>query len=187
MSAPRRRRLLLLFLVPIGLAIAAVIGFALWLWWPDANRLTGAAARGDLDGVRWCLWFGVDVNAPSRWGWRHESEGQTPLTAAAQHGRVEVVRLLLRKGADPDLRDSGPDYPHETPLSTAAKHGQLEVCRVLLEAGADPNVPTNPRQPGDGGNWTALDWAIEGNQQAAADLLRGHGGRESGRRRGGGG
>jgi hypothetical protein len=61
------------------LAIAVVIGLAIWLWWPDANKLTGAAARGDLDGVRWCLRFGVDVNAPSRWGWHHENDGQTPL------------------------------------------------------------------------------------------------------------
>jgi ankyrin repeat protein len=163
------------------------MGFAIWLWRPDPNQLTGAAARGDLDAVRWGLRFGVDVNAPSRWGWRLENDGQTPLTAAAQHGRVEVVRLLLQNGADPNLRDHGSDNPHETPLATAAMHGRLEVCRILLEAGADPNVPTNPKQSGDPGNWTALDWALQANQPAAADLLRRHGGRESGRRRGGGG
>jgi ankyrin repeat protein len=170
----------------IGLPIAAVIAFALWLWWPDANKLTGAAARGDIDGVRLYLRLGVNPNAPSRWGWHHENDGETPLTAAAQHGRVDVVRVLLRSGADPDLRDSGSDYPQQTPLATAAMHGQLEVCRILLEAGADPNVPTNPKQPGDPGSWTALDWALQADQPAVADLLRQHGGREGGRRRGGG-
>jgi len=168
------------------LAIAAVIGFAIWLWWPDANKLTAAAARGDLDAVRWCLRFGVDVDSPSRFGW-YGSLGQTPLTVAAQHGRVEVVRLLLRNGADPNLRDFGSDNPKYTPLSTAATHGQLEVCRILLEAGADPNVPTSPKQPGETGNWTALDWALQENQTAVADLLRQHGGHESGWRHRGGG
>lgn len=121
----RRRRILLLLLVPIGLAIAAIIALAIWLWWPDANKVTGAAARGDLDGVRWCLRLGVDVNEPSRWGWHRENDGQTPLTAAAQHGQVEVVKFLLRNGADPNLRDFGSDYPHETPLSTAGNRQRI--------------------------------------------------------------
>ncbi len=183
----RRRRILILLAAIIGVPAALVIAFVVWLWWPSPNKLTRYAGLGDVAGVRVCLRFGVDPNAPSRWGWHLENDGQTPLTAAAQHGQVEVVQLLLKGGADPNLRDSGPDYPHETPLSTAAMHAQLEVCRVLLEAGADPNVPTNPKQPGDPGNWTALDWALQAKQSALADLLREHGGRESGRRSGKGG
>jgi ankyrin repeat protein len=163
----------------IGFLVVVVIAFAVWLWWPDANTLTGAAGRGDIDGVRWGLRLGVNPNTPSRWGWRHENDGQTPLTAAAQFGRVDVVRMLLQNGADPNLRDFGPDFPHQTPLATAAMHGQLEVCRILLEAGADPNVPSSPNQPGDTGNWTALDWALQANHPAVADLLRQRGGRES--------
>jgi len=163
--------------VIVGCAIAAVVAsLALWSWWPGANDLTGAAARGDVARVRLYLRLGVDPNTPSRWGWKHENEGQTPLTAAAQFGRADVVRLLLDRGADPNLRDFGQAAPHETPLATAAMHGHLEVCRVLLESGADPNVPTNPVQPGDPGNWTALDWAVQANQPAIADLLRRHGG-----------
>lgn len=154
---------------------AAVALLALWSWWPDASRLIGAAARGDVVETRLCLRLGVDPNAPSRWGWSRENHGETPLTAAAQFGRVEVVRLLLDNGADPNLRDRGPELPGETPLSTAAMHGQLDVCRVLLEAGADPNVRTRPMQPGDAGDWTALDWALQAGQPAVADLLRRHG------------
>jgi hypothetical protein len=131
----RRRRILLLLAAIIGLPGAAIIVFVVWLWWPNANKLAGDAARGDVAGVRLCLRFGVDPNAPSRWGWNHENDGQTPLTAAAQFGRVDVVRLLLKSGADANLRDSGPDFPHETPLSTAAMHGQLEVARVRAAAG----------------------------------------------------
>ena len=158
-----------------------MIAFVLWLWWPDANKLNRFAKSGDTEGVRLCLRLGVDPNAPEKWGW-YNSDGQTPLTAAALFGHLEVARLLLKSGADPNLRDSGPEYPAETPLSRAAMHGHLEFCRILLEAGADPNIPTNPKQHGDPGNWTALDWALQGNQTSVVELLRQHDGRESGRR-----
>jgi ankyrin repeat protein len=183
----RRRRILFLFAAVLGVLAASTIAFVLWLWWPNANKLHRYAVRGDVAGVRLCLRFGVDPNAPSRWGWTLENDGQTPLTTAAQYGHVEVTRVLLKSGADPNLRDFGSNYPQNTPLATAAMHGQLEVCRVLLAAGADPNVPTNPKQPGEPGNWTALDWAIRGKQSAVADLLRAHGAVESGRRRDDGG
>ena len=183
MTHKRRRSLVA---AAVAIPVAVIVSLALWSWWPDTNKLTGAAGRGDVAGVRLCLRFGVDPNTPSRWGWNHENEGQTPLTAAAQFGRVDVVRLLLEKGADPNLRDFGPEFPGETPLSTAAMHGQLEVCRVLLEAGADPNVRTRQMHPGDLGNWTALDWAMQANQSAIVNLLRLHGAIE-GRRSAGGG
>jgi hypothetical protein len=144
-APPDKRRCIL---IAVCATFVAVVSFALWSWWPDVNKLTGAAA--------------------------------------AQFGRVDVVRLLLDKGADPNLRDFGQESPGETPLSTAVMHGQLEVCRMLLEAGADPNVPTNPMQPGDPGSWTALDWALQTRQLAIVDLLWLHGAVE-GRRRASGG
>jgi hypothetical protein len=153
----------------------AIGAFALHLFRPDANDLTGYAANGDLAGVRRCLRWGVDADEPSRWGWHLENEGQTPLTAASQYGRVEVVRILLQQGADPNLLDGGAQYPHETALSTAARHGQVDVCRVLLAAGVDPNKPTNIRQSGHPAFWTPLDWALQAEQHKVARLLRRHG------------
>jgi ankyrin repeat protein len=156
------------------------LAFLLWLSWPTTNTLMGQAARGDVDGARWSMRLGVDPNGPARYGFRHENLGQTPLTAAAQFGQVEVARLLLSKGADPNLRDGG--GLSSTPLATAARHGQLEMCRVLLDAGADPNLPSNPQLVGEGANWTALDWALQANHAAIADLLRQRGGVENRRR-----
>jgi ankyrin repeat protein len=46
---------------------------------------------------------------------------------------LEVVRLLLEKGAEPDSKDNG----GRTPLSWAAKRGHEAVVRLLLEKGAD--------------------------------------------------
>jgi len=167
--------------IATGILLVALAATLLWLWWPNATKLTGYAARGDVAAVRLGLRLGVDPNEPSRWGW-HDQPGQTPLTAAAEFGQVDVVRLLLASGADPNLRDSGSEFPHNTPLAKAAMNGRLEVCRVLLEAGADPNIPTNPKQPGRPGNWTALDWALQAGHTAAADLLRQYGAVEGQRR-----
>jgi len=56
---------------------------------------------------------------------------------AAAKGQVEVVRELLKAGADV-LAQSNLDG---TALRWAAKHGHEETVRVLLNAGADPQAP----------------------------------------------
>jgi Ankyrin repeats (3 copies) len=115
-----------------SLAAIATLGLALavWLAWPGTNTLVGQAARGDVAGARWSLRLGVDPDIPMRWGWSRENEGQTPLTVAAQFGRIEIVRLLLADGADPDLRDFGGQG--DTALSTAAR--QEYPCKSGLPA-----------------------------------------------------
>lgn len=52
----------------------------------------------------------------------------TPLRSASNAGHVEAVRLLLQKGADPNI--GGEDK--ELPLFIAIKRGYLEVVRELL-------------------------------------------------------
>jgi ankyrin repeat protein len=66
--------------------------------------------------------------------------GVTPLHGAAKHARVEVTRVLLAAGAEPDARDAG----SRTPLSNAAAapgEGGTACCKLLLDKGADPNAP----------------------------------------------
>lgn len=63
----------------------------------------------------------------------------TPLHAAAAGRHVEVVRLLLAKGADPNaLQDGG-----FTPLHSAAQNGDILIVEMLIEAGADPAAKTD--------------------------------------------
>ena len=60
-------------------------------------------------------------------------KGKTALQFAASHGKAEVVRLLLAKGAEVDPRDK----TGHTPLMLAANYGCNRSSEVLINAGAD--------------------------------------------------
>lgn len=67
------------------------------------------------------------------------------LTLAVRHGHLEVVRLLLDLGADPDERTmlhelEEPTESSGTPLWYAALTGQRDMAELLLDRGADPNA-----------------------------------------------
>lgn len=55
---------------------------------------------------------------------------------AAQHGDLERVEVLARRGVD--VRDRG-GY---TALHYAARNGHVAVCKLLLRKGADANAKT---------------------------------------------
>ena len=92
-----------------------------------------AAAAGDLGAIERHLASGADVNGR---GGKYRS---TPLQRAALAGRVEVVELLIRRGAD--VNALGED--HSTPLHAAALFGHETVVHVLVQNGADVNVAAN--------------------------------------------
>ena len=64
----------------------------------------------------------------------------TPLSAAVSRGHLDVVRLLLAKGAAPDATSP----PNRTPLFYATKDSpvkdRVDIVNALLEAGADVNA-----------------------------------------------
>ncbi len=61
-----------------------------------------------------------------------------PLKNGAVGGHLEIVRLLLERGADPNLAEEG-IAPHGHALYSAVYHGHYEIARLLLEHGAYPN------------------------------------------------
>jgi hypothetical protein len=60
---------------------------------------------------------------------------QLALSIAAGFGHVEIVRLLLDAGVNPD-RYNPVGHSHTTPLHQAAGRGHIEVVRLLVERGA---------------------------------------------------
>jgi ankyrin repeat protein len=94
----------------------------------DQLALIEAARKGDRPGLAKLLKQGVNPNAkPDLWG-------KTALIVAVERNDVEMVRLLLDSGADPDLLAGG-----YTPLGRAAFLGYDHVAALLLKYGADPD------------------------------------------------
>ena len=96
---------------------------------PEDN-LWGAARTGDLDGIKRYLAEGADIN---------ELSGQanlSPLSWATLTGKTEAAKLLLKLGADVNVRqeDGG------TPLHIAAFLGRAELAELLIKEGADVNA-----------------------------------------------
>ena len=89
-----------------------------------------AIRQGDLERVRQLIQDGQDVN-------RGGSDGVTPLMEAAHYGRDQIVRELIRAGADVN----GKDIIKRTALHLASSSwGHSSVIKTLAEAGANLNV-----------------------------------------------
>jgi ankyrin repeat protein len=123
---------------------------------PDGLDIFDAACLGNVAAVRALLQSDradVDVRG---------MDGYSPLHFAAEFGQVEVARLLLGRGADPnavsmnDLR--------ATPLHSAIAAGHRDTAGLLLALGASPNAIQH-------GGVTALHLAAHNGDEAIVDML----------------
>ncbi|OPZ86229.1 MAG: Phosphocholine transferase AnkX [bacterium ADurb.Bin429] len=125
--------------------------------------LAHAAQGGSVKAVQLLLARGADPDAGG-WG------GYTPLVVGIKH--EEVVRALLKAGADPNTRDA---FYIGSPLHAAVVTGNLNVVVMLLQARANPNV--RGRVDGATGAFTdvtPLQLAIHLNRRDLAELLLAH-------------
>ena len=67
-------------------------------------------------------------------------ERHLALAVAAQYSRVEIVRILLDAGEDPNRYNPVGGHSHCTPLHQAAAYGTMELVQLLLERGARPDI-----------------------------------------------
>jgi ankyrin repeat protein len=94
----------------------------------DTIALHLAVSKRNLAAIRWLLAHGVDVNAKRlMWDCNH-----TALHMTAESGAVEIARLLLAAGADPNIRD---DKFNSTVLGWAIFFGRAELEELVREKG----------------------------------------------------
>jgi hypothetical protein len=88
------------------------------------------------------------------------------LALAAQLGHVEVVRLLLDAGENPNRYNPDGVHSHSTPLHQAALAGHRAVVELLVERGARLDVKDTIYQS------TPLGWATHAEQSEIEKSLR---------------
>ena len=87
------------------------------------ESLLDAARAGDVAKVRSALDSGVNVNSANRYG-------VTALGFAAERGFLDVVRLLVERGANVNAVDS---FYGSRPVDFALRGGHLDIAVYLLE------------------------------------------------------
>jgi ankyrin repeat protein len=92
------------------------------------SELVKAATSGDRQSVEDLLKAGADVEA-------RDTSGRTPLYLASEQGKLDVVELLLARGADINAITGG-----TTPLHRACNLPSDEIAKLLIKRGAGVNV-----------------------------------------------
>jgi RNA polymerase sigma factor (sigma-70 family) len=120
-----------------------------------------ACSRNDVVRVNAYLDANPDgINA--RQGHKRPEGDTLPINIAAVYQAIDVVRLLLDRGADVNTQDE--KRGGATPLHFAALHGNLAIVQLLLSRHADATIRANFFDGPAYQNATPLTWAQEGKR-----------------------
>jgi hypothetical protein len=112
------------------------------------SALHAAALHGEFESVSGLIRRGARVDLPVAAALGHIEDARRliagdraedrhlALSLAANFGHVEIVRLLLDAGEDPNRYNPVGGHSHTTPLHQAAGAGYDEVVQLLVERGA---------------------------------------------------
>jgi ankyrin repeat protein len=92
-----------------------------------ADQLIEMIYRSDIKAIKKAIEDGVNLNFA-------DDFGNTPLLAAISKKDMDIVKLLLKSGADSNFQGFIP------PILGAIIVGDINIMNTLIEAGADPNV-----------------------------------------------
>jgi hypothetical protein len=140
--------------------------------------IDAAALHGEADSVKALLERGAAINLPvaAMLGRMDDArlllpaagaeERHLALSLAADNGHVEIVRMLLDAGEDPDRYNPVGGHSHTTPLHQAAGAGHEEVVRLLVEHGASLDLEDILWHA------TPADWALHAGETLIEKYLR---------------
>ena len=112
------------------LLILAILVLPLTLRADLAKDLANAASKGDRGRVESLLAGGADINSIVY------SYDATALMLAARYGRLEMVKFLIDKGADINIKNR----IGSTAIHVASEYGRIDVVKYLVKKGADVNA-----------------------------------------------
>ena len=110
--------------------------------------------------ARMLIEAGADVNIKSKMM-------MTPLRVATQSGDIDMVKLLISRGASPDAPED--EFP---PVAYALIKGYDDIARVLVEGGTN----LHKRYSFGGGMRTVGDMAVHARKQELVEFIRQRGG-----------